>query len=105
MTCRPLFLDVRSLILVSWLSSSRTEFVDTLNSLANALKYELVLGLKKKRISSLIRVFDEISPVNKLSKNDSFMSRFTTHNIFTTFVNYLFIKSLIGIEYRFMVTF
>ncbi len=53
---------------MSWFNSSLTEFVEKLNSLASSLKYERVLGLKKSLISSLIRVFEAMSPVNRLSK-------------------------------------
>jgi len=55
------------LVFVSWFNSSLTEFVEKLNSLASSLKYERVLGLKKSLISSLIRVFEAMSPVNRLS--------------------------------------
>jgi len=40
----------------------------------------------------LIRVFDAMSPVNKLSKNGTFMSSLSTHNIFTIFVKYFLLK-------------
>jgi len=53
--------------LVSWLSSSRTELVETLNSFANSRRYDRVFGLKKKRVRSLMRVLDDMSPVNKFS--------------------------------------
>ena len=78
-TCRPLFLDLSKSVFVSWLSSSRTEFVETSNSLASSRKYERVLGLKKKRTSSLILVFDDISPENRFFNAGSFMGSFTTH--------------------------
>jgi len=64
----------RSPVLGSWLISSRTGLVESLNSFASSRRYVLVFGLKKKRISSLIRVFDEISPMNRLSNYDPFMS-------------------------------
>jgi hypothetical protein len=56
--------------------------VDTLNSFANSRKYERVLGLKKNRISSLILVFDPMSPVSRLSKIKSLMSSITTLTCF-----------------------
>ena len=64
---------------MSWLSSSLTELVETLNSLASSLRYDLVSGLKKKRTSSLILVFDDISPKNRFFNAGSFMSSFITH--------------------------
>jgi hypothetical protein len=47
--------------------------------LASSRKYERVWGLKKKRINSLIRVFDAIIPDNRLSKLNLFMSSFSIH--------------------------
>ena len=66
-------------MLVSWFSSSLTELVETLNSLASSLRYDLVSGLKKKRTSSLILVFDDISPENRFFNAGSFVSNFVTH--------------------------
>jgi len=43
------------------------------------------LGLKKKRVSSLILVFEDMSPENRLSNGDTFMSSFFTHNMTTKY--------------------
>ena len=69
---RPFFSEVRRFVFFNWLSSSRTELVDTLNSLASSLKYDRAFGLKNKRINSLIRVFDAISPARRLSNVNLF---------------------------------
>lgn len=66
---------------MSWFSSSLTELVEELNSLASSLRYDLVLGLKKKRISSLILVFDDISPENRFSNFIPLLSSFSTHKV------------------------
>ena len=52
--------------------------------------YERVLGLKKSLVRSLILVFDAISPENRLSNGDSFMSRLSTHNIQNKLVKLFF---------------
>jgi len=44
----------------SLFNSNRTEFVDSWNSSANALRYDLVSGLEKSFFKSLSLVFDEI---------------------------------------------
>ena len=88
---------IKKLDLVSWFSSSRTELVEILNSLASSLRYERACGLKKNLVKSLILVFDDISPLNKLSNSNPFLSRIVTHNTTKIFVNVFYDRFFMGL--------